>query len=99
MADKSNGFWGGFWLGAIVGGITSAVVLSRLTAVEEGDRSLADAKASEASSELSAEDLARRNLEQKIAQLNAAIDAVSQEINQASAVNGEHPVIAIPEES
>ncbi len=90
MADKSSGFWGGFWLGALVGGITSALVISRLTAVEEDDRPLADAKASDPNSELSGEDQARRTLEQKIAQLNAAIDAVSQEIKQTSAINGEH---------
>jgi len=90
MSDRSNGFWGGFWLGAIVGGITSALVISRLTAGEEDERSLTDAKACEPNAELSGEDQARRTLEQKIAQLNAAIDAVSQEISQTSASNGEH---------
>jgi hypothetical protein len=84
MAEKSNGFWAGFWLGTLVGGITSALVLSRLGTGEDSDRPLGDAKANETNPELSGEDLARRNLEQKIAQLNAAIDAVSKEINQAS---------------
>ncbi len=87
MAEKSSGFWAGFWLGAVVGGVTSALVISRLGTVDEGDRPLADAKANESNPELSGEDLARRNLEQKIAQLNAAIDAVSQEINQANATS------------
>jgi hypothetical protein len=75
MADKSNGFWGGFWLGAIVGGITSALIIAKLNQ-SDTDESI-ETLPEEA---VSKDDLAKRDLQAKIAQLNAAIDAVSEEI-------------------
>ena len=75
MADKSNGFWGGFWLGTIVGGITSALIIAKLnqTDTDESIETLPEEAVSK-------DDLAKRDLQAKIAQLNAAIDAVSEEI-------------------
>jgi hypothetical protein len=72
MAEKSN-FWGGFWLGTIVGGVTAAIVISRLNA-EEDPSALGEGGQSHDPS-------LKDDLQQKIAQLNAAIDAVSQEIS------------------
>lgn len=85
MSQQDN-FFGGFWVGAIVGGVVGGVLgvlvaprLSRHDSPEskKGERSLA-------LSEQSGED-SRRGLEDKIAQLNDAIDDVRQ---QLGGVNG-----------
>ncbi len=98
MSQQDN-FSGGFVLGAIVGGVVGGVVgavltQARLTEADESTRSkpeLPDAKTARAKRKAirgSAEqniELARRSLEDKIAQLNDAIDDVRQ---QLSSVNG-----------
>jgi len=88
MADNSGNFWGGFLFGAVVGGAVGALIAIKLTEPEndeiiegqsEGDRLIDKPQPSN--------ELARRNLEKKIAQLNAAIDSVSQELTTAEGRN------------
>lgn len=97
MSEQDN-FLGGFLFGAIVGGVAGgilgAVVASRLTSAEDPsaeepfskleDKTKPRRKSLRAPSERSIE-VARRGLEDKIAQLNDAIDNVRQ---QLSSVNG-----------
>ncbi|MFN3927806.1 MAG: hypothetical protein ACK4QL_10950 [Pseudanabaenaceae cyanobacterium] len=78
MAEKS-GFWSGFWLGAIVGGVTSAIVVSLLNKEDESIDTLEPANRRDPS--------LKDDLQQKIAQLNAAIDAVSKEISAQEEVS------------
>lgn len=95
MSQQDN-FSGGFVLGAIVGGVVGGIIGAALTSqrlAEEGEEGtkpeLADARAKSkrrmrASAEQNIE-LARRSLEDKIAQLNDAIDDVRQQLGN---VNG-----------
>ncbi|NJK33881.1 MAG: hypothetical protein HC919_02445 [Oscillatoriales cyanobacterium SM2_2_1] len=76
MAEKSGNFWGGFFVGAILGGAIGAIAALKLT--EPSDDASDTLTDSPANAEQS-----RRTLEQKIANLNAAIDAVSQELSTA----------------
>jgi|GEM_PF-457298 len=88
MADNSGNFWGGFLFGAAIGGVVGALVAIKLTEPEDetiygksnGDQLLDKPQ--------TANEFARRNLEKKIAQLNAAIDSVSQELATAEGKNG-----------
>jgi gas vesicle protein len=88
MADNSSNFWGGFLFGAVVGGAVGALVAIKLSEPEddfldrqsEGDRIQIDKPQA-------ANEFARRNLEKKIAQLNAAIDSVSQELATTESKN------------
>lgn len=91
----TSGFIAGAILGGLVGGVIGAVVAGqRDNEEEETDHSLLNAARSEAKSiksrkrQLKAEErieVARRSLEDKIAQLNTAIDDVRQ---QLGTVNG-----------
>lgn len=86
MSDKSDNFGGGFIFGAIVGGVVGAVVVSKLG--KESEQSIdgidSDSQLSgDAKADLKSTDRAKRSLEQKIAQLNAAIDAVSYELSNS----------------
>jgi hypothetical protein len=101
MSDKPSNFWGGFIFGAIIGGVVGAVVTSQIgksnqeAAIEDQDGG--DRLSGEPSTEnvVKPEDKARRSLEQKIAQLNAAIDAVSHELSSNSTKeNGQHKSVA-----
>lgn len=98
MSEQGN-FLGGFLLGSVVGGVVGGIVgvlvTSRIAQAEaetEGNLTKLDKKSEpkskkrplKASSEQDIE-LARRGLEDKIAQLNEAIDDVRQ---QLGAVNG-----------
>ncbi|ELS34401.1 MULTISPECIES: hypothetical protein [Pseudanabaena] len=88
MADNSGNFWGGFLFGAAIGGVVGALVAIKLSEPEDemlnrqsdGERILDKPQTSS--------EFARRNLEKKIAQLNAAIDSVSQELATAEGKNG-----------
>jgi len=88
MADNSGNFWGGFLFGAAIGGVVGALVAIKLSEPEDetidrqtdGDPLLDKPHNSN--------EFARRNLEKKIAQLNAAIDSVSQELSMAEGKNG-----------
>jgi gas vesicle protein len=83
MSDKSDNFFGGFILGAIAGGVVGALIASKLNDSAKQPDLESDQILDEEESLLDQEpvDLARRGLEQKIAQLNAAIDAVSNELS------------------
>ncbi|MEA5536214.1 hypothetical protein [Crocosphaera sp. XPORK-15E] len=83
--SQRDGFTGGFLVGTlvggIVGGIIGAVVTSRLdnNNEEEGSSLLKSAKRDKLSHEESIE-MARHRLEEKISQLNHAIDDVRQQL-------------------
>lgn len=84
MSDKSDNFFGGFILGAIAGGVVGALIASKLTDSSTKQNDLASDETMDDEENLLGQepvDLARRGLEQKIAQLNAAIDAVSNELS------------------
>lgn len=97
--SQRDGFTSGFLAGALVGGLIGGVIGVLVTAQrennnEEGENSLLNASPREAKAikgkrrQLKAEESiegARRSLEDKIAQLNMAIDDVRQ---QLGAVNG-----------
>jgi len=95
MADNSGNFWGSFLFGAAVGGLVGALVAIKITEPEEDvvdrqsdrDRILDKTQTSN--------EFARRNLEKKIAQLNAAIDSVSQELATAEGKNGNKQTIEL----
>ena len=78
MTEKSGKFLGGFVFGTIIGSALGILLGSRLNQLLEGA-----AESSETNDLATAEEVsvgAKQNLEQKIAQLNAAIDAVSREL-------------------
>ena len=88
--SQRDGFIGGFLAGAIFGGIVGGVLGTILANKKESDRPLEDKSLLDdrvqptISTEETIED-ARRSLEDKIAQLNLAIDDVRQ---QLGSVNG-----------
>jgi gas vesicle protein len=93
MSDRSN-FLGGFILGTIVGGVVGGIAgslaASRLGADEDEGFKLDSAKKPRQRKPLSLSteenmEIARQGLEDKIAQLNDAIDDVRQQLNT---VNG-----------
>jgi gas vesicle protein len=86
MSDKSDNFFGGFILGAIAGGVVGALIASKLNDSAKQSDLETDRILDDEDSLLDREpvDLARRGLEQKIAQLNAAIDAVSNELSTST---------------
>lgn len=83
--SQQNGFGSGFILGSIIGGIVGGVLGTILTTRNEKqitnqeDSRLQDGNKISLSSEESIE-LARHGLEDKIAQLNLAIDDVRQQL-------------------
>jgi gas vesicle protein len=93
MAEKSNSFLGGFILGTIAGSALGILLGSKLNKILEQDdaSNLEDENTTPATTEEIAT-RTKRGLEQKIAQLNAAIDAVSQELSTSES-NGKSPQI------
>ncbi|OLP19281.1 hypothetical protein BST81_05855 [Leptolyngbya sp. 'hensonii'] len=85
MSNRDN-FAGGFFAGAIVGGIIGGIVGAVVTSARYSDPSLAeDAQFKQKKRPLKSPDgknieAARRGLEDKIAQLNDAIDDVRQKL-------------------
>jgi TolA-binding protein len=88
MADNSGNFWGGFIFGAVVGGAVGALVVLKLTEPEEETLERQAESDSMLGKPQNSNEFARRNLEKKIAQLNAAIDSVSQELVMTEGKNG-----------
>ncbi|ACB51979.1 unknown [Crocosphaera subtropica ATCC 51142] len=77
----ASGFLTGTIVGGIVGGIIGAVVSSRLDNNEEdGDSSLFQSEKREKLNSEESIEMARHRLEDKIAQLNHAIDDVRQQL-------------------
>ncbi len=97
MADKQDNFLGGFLLGTILGSALGVVVASKLANSRnqpEDERVELDPEVDNLQIPPKQNvDRARRSLEQKIAQLNAAIDAVSHELSTATG-NGQK--ISVP---
>lgn len=90
----ASGFLAGAIVGGLIGGIMGALVANQRDTEDEAEKSLLKAKRSEAKAikgkkrQLNSEEsieVARRSLEDKIAQLNTAIDDVRQ---QLGTVNG-----------
>jgi gas vesicle protein len=96
MSQQDN-FFGGFVLGTIVGGVVGGIagvlVSSRLAQEEDGLKKV-EGKVKKRSLKPPTEqtiEVARRGLEDKIAQLNDAIDDVRQQlgaVNGSAAVDG-----------
>ncbi|ACK64966.1 conserved hypothetical protein [Rippkaea orientalis PCC 8801] len=85
--SQRDGFTGGFLLGTLVGGVVGGIVgtlvaTRRDRSLEGQDESLLKAdKREKLNNEVSIE-MARRRLENKIAQLNSAIDDVREQLGQ-----------------
>ena len=81
--SQRDGFTGGFLAGIIVGGIIGALAGSRLENNSQEDRAslLKSAKDDKLNTEANIE-MARRRLENKIAQLNLVIDDVREQFGQ-----------------
>jgi len=92
MADNSGNFWGGFLLGAAVGGLVGALVAIKLSEPEDEISDRANDGEAMLDKPQASNEFARRNLEKKIAQLNAAIDSVSQELAIAEDKKGRKPL-------
>ena len=88
MADNSGNFWGGFLFGAAVGGLVGALVAIKLSEPEDETSDRPNDSEPLLDKPQASNEFARRNLEKKIAQLNAAIDSVSQELAMAEDKNG-----------
>jgi hypothetical protein len=88
MADNSGNFWGGFLFGAAVGGVVGALVAIKLSEPEDSLIDQSSDRDRLIDKPQTSNEFARRNLEKKIAQLNAAIDSVSQELASAEGKNG-----------
>jgi hypothetical protein len=83
--NRRNGFGSGFILGSIVGGVVGGILGTLLATRDEqqevkANQSLEQGREVVFNSEESIE-VARRSLEDKIAQLNLAIDDVRQQLN------------------
>lgn len=87
MADNSGNFWGGFLFGAAVGGVVGALVAIKLSEPEDDLVAQQSDRDRLIDKPPTSNEFARRNLEKKIAQLNAAIDSVSQELATAEGKN------------
>ncbi len=93
--SQRDGFAGGFLAGAIVGGlvggIMGAVVASRRkTNLDEDNPSLLESGSEIKFNTEETIEVARRRLEDKIAQLNLAIDDVRQQLGPVDAHSMEH---------
>jgi hypothetical protein len=85
MAEKSGNFLGGFILGTIAGSALGIIFGSKLNKIL--DQNQTSSPEDESTLPVTSEEIAnltKRGLEQKIAQLNEAIDAVSQELSTES---------------
>jgi gas vesicle protein len=83
--SQREGFTGGFLAGAIVGGIVGGILGTVIAARSRKDNSEDKASLAEAGSTMRLDteedmEMARRSLEDKIAQLNHAIDDVRQQL-------------------
>lgn len=96
--SQRNGFGSGFLLGAvfggIVGGVAGAIAASQIKGqtkeLTEDSEWLDDEQPLHYNTEENME-LARRRLENKIAQLNGAIDDVRQQMSVIHSPNGQDP--------
>ncbi|MGB2925904.1 MAG: hypothetical protein WBB82_11440 [Limnothrix sp.] len=95
--SRRSGFGSGFMLGALfgglIGGVSGAMAVSRVKAKSIADE--AEWLDDEEPLNLNAQDnmeIARRSLENKIAQLNGAIDDVRQQMSVIHSSNGQDPM-------
>ncbi|MGF1514931.1 MAG: hypothetical protein ACFB5Z_14720 [Elainellaceae cyanobacterium] len=100
MDQQQNNFMGGFLIGTVVGGVlgglTGVLASSRLKNRESisGQTESGPLRSAKQANSRSIEST-RRSLEDKIAQLNEAIDDVREQLNsvEASSDNGDQAVI------
>ncbi|MEO1521995.1 MAG: hypothetical protein AAFU78_14620 [Cyanobacteria bacterium J06633_2] len=92
---SQDNFFGGFVVGTlfggIVGGVAGALVASKLSSTDSDDTSQRLDSDRQVALDLSNEEgieAARRNLEDKIARLNEAIDDVQHQLEGVESVNG-----------
>jgi len=90
MAEKSDNFLGGFILGTIAGSALGIILGSKLNKILDRQETNNDETTPATTEEIAMRN--KRGLEQKIAQLNEAIDAVSQELTTSES-NGKSPQI------
>jgi hypothetical protein len=86
MSQRDNfagGFFVGVAVGSIVGGIIGAALASRRTNIIDGEKRLPKTKGNNLDSAEGIE-IARRTLEDKIAQLNLVIDDVRQQLGEVN---------------
>lgn len=86
MGQKDN-FAGGFLLGSLIGGVVGGILGSVLASRSNRSESLLDKREDEAIGSLDSEEnieLARRRLEDKIAQLNLVIDDVRHQLGNVN---------------
>ena len=89
MAQKDN-FAGGFLLGTVIGGVVGGILGTVLANRATGENSKMDLKETEGVGNLDSEEnieLARRRLEDKIAQLNLVIDDVRHQLGNVNELN------------
>lgn len=91
MAQKDN-FAGGFLLGSVIGGVVGGILGTVLANRAAGENSVKDLgpKEKEGVGNLDSEEnieLARRRLEDKIAQLNLVIDDVRHQLGNVNELN------------
>ena len=92
MAEKSGNCLGGFILGTIAGSALGIIFGSKLNKILDPNQ--ISSPEDESNIPITSEERTnrtKRGLEQKIAQLNAAIDAVSKELT-TSETNGKSPI-------
>jgi gas vesicle protein len=92
--SQKNGFGSGFILGSVVGGIVGGLLGTVLASRGEKGNSNKDDSLLRAGTEIPFSDeenieLARHGLEDKIAQLNLAIDDVRQQLGSVNSNSGE----------
>jgi hypothetical protein len=95
--SQRDGFAGGFFLGALVGGavggVLGAVVATRSRQIEgDEERSLLSSGRGAKIDTEEGMEKARRRLEDKIAQLNNAIDDVRQQLGPTNGSNSEQEI-------
>lgn len=101
MGQQQDNFMGGFLLGTIVGGVlgglTGVLASSRLSSRELAETRGADDSDLRTTGQGGSRNIesTRRSLEEKIAQLNEAIDGVRQQLNnvEASSDNGDQALL------
>lgn len=89
MAQKDN-FAGGFLLGTVIGGVVGGILGTVLANRATGEKAKMDLKETEGVGNLDSEEnieLARRRLEDKIAQLNLVIDDVRHQLGNVNEIN------------
>ncbi|EFN58635.1 hypothetical protein CHLNCDRAFT_140876 [Chlorella variabilis] len=90
LADRSGSFWSGFVVGGVVCGTLGFVFAPQISKALLGDDDRLKIRWDESDDA----EVTKQNLADKIAQLNAAIDDVSAQLNTRDAVLSKDEVVA-----